>query len=278
MARHEEGFFSARDNLRLFWEHEAPEGDAKAHVAIVHGYADHCGRYRTVIDALVRDGYAIHAFDYRGHGQSGGRRGHVDNFHDYIHDLEDFWGRVRARAEGKKTFLLGHSHGALMALVWQRSRPQDLAGMILSAPYLQLAIVPPKIKVLAAKVVGRVVPWLPVASEITPEQLTRDPELLRQVKKDPLYNRNVTPRWFEESNRAQAEAMRDAPSLEVPFFMFCGSGDTVAAPSAAHALFERAGSKDKTFKEYPGMLHEPMNDLGREEVFGDISAWLSGHL
>ncbi len=278
MARHEEGFFSARDNLRLFWEFEAPESEPKAHVAIVHGYADHCGRYRTVIDALVADGYAVHAFDYRGHGQSGGRRGHVDRFHEYLHDLEDFWSRVRARAEGKKTFLLAHSHGALMALVWQRGRPQGLEGMILSAPYLQLAIVPPKIKVLAAKAVGRVVPWLPVASEIKLEQLTRDPELLRQVQKDPLYNRKVTPRWFEESNRAQAEAMRDAATLEAPFFMFCGSGDTVAAPSAAHTLFERAGSKDKTFKEYPGMLHEPMNDLGREEVFRDISAWLSKHL
>ena len=277
MARHEEGFFSARDNLRLFWESHTPDAP-KAHVGIVHGYADHCGRYRWVIDALVEDGFAVHAFDYRGHGQTGGRRGHVDKFNDYLHDLEDFWARVRREAGDKKTFLLAHSHGALMALAWQKSRPEGLGGMVLSAPYLQLAIVPPKVKVLAAKVVGKVVPWMPVPSEIKLEQLTRDPEALRQVSKDPLYNRTVTPRWFEESSRAQAEAMADAPSLEVPFLLFCGSGDTVAAPSAAHRLFERAGSADKTFKEYPGMLHEPMNDLGREEVFGDISRWISKHL
>jgi lysophospholipase len=277
LARHEEGFFKARDNLRLFWESDCPDAP-RAHVGVVHGYADHCGRYHTVKDALVARDFAVHAFDYRGHGQSGGRRGHVDRFSDYLHDLEDFWARVREQAGGKKTFLLAHSHGALMALEWAQKNPEGLAGLVLSAPYLELAIVPPRIKVLAAKLVGRIVPWLPVASEVKPEQLTRDPEQLRLLARDPLYNRTVTPRWFEESNRAQAEAMAGAPSLHTPFFLFCGSGDTVAAPAAAHRLFERAGAADKTFKEYPGALHEPMNDLGRDEVFEDISGWISKHL
>ena len=78
MGRHDEGFFSARDNLRLFWETDLPDGPPRAHLGVVHGYADHCGRYRATIDALVGRGFAVHAFDYRGHGQADGRRGHCD--------------------------------------------------------------------------------------------------------------------------------------------------------------------------------------------------------
>src|SRR5258708_26482380 len=90
MARHDEGFFNAKDNLRLFWESDLPD-QPKAHLGIVHGYADHSGRYRKFIDALVADGFAVHAFDYRGHGQAGGRRGYCGKFSEFIDDLYAFW-------------------------------------------------------------------------------------------------------------------------------------------------------------------------------------------
>lgn len=277
MPRHDEGFFSARDNLRLFWETDAPD-NPRAHVAVVHGYADHCGRYRGVIDHLVREGFAVHAFDYRGHGQSGGRRGHCDRFDEFLDDVEVFFDRVKAAAKDQKTFVLAHSHGALISIVWQRRLPQGISGMVLSAPYLELALKPNPVKVFASKAIGKVIPWMPVKNEIKPELLTRDVELQRQVAKDPLYNQVVTPRWFTEANDAQARAFELAPAVQQPLFVFCGSADAIANPAAARRFFESAGAADKKFKEYPGMLHEPMNDVGREEVWSDISGWISAHL
>lgn len=277
MPTHDEGFFSARDNLRLFWESDTPEAP-RAHVAVVHGYADHCGRYRGVIDHLVKEGFAVHAFDYRGHGQSGGRRGHVDHFDDYLDDLDAFWTRVRDAAAGQKTFLLGHSHGALMSIVWQKRNPVGVAGMVLSAPYLKLALKPPKLKVLSAQVMGKVIPWLPVANVLRPEQLTRDPTLQKEVAKDPLYNHVVTPRWFSEANLAQIEALELAPKIKLPTFVLWGSDDPIAAPQAARIFSDKLGASDKTSKEYPEMVHEPMNDVGREAVWRDISGWISSHL
>jgi lysophospholipase len=277
MPRHDEGFFSARDNLRLFWESDVPDAP-RAHVGVVHGYMDHSGRYRGVIGALVKEGFAVHAFDYRGHGQSGGRRGHIDRFSEYVDDLELFWGRVRDAANGQKSFLLGHSHGALISIHFQKRVPKGLAGLILSAPYLRLALKPPKTKVLAAKAVGKVVPWLPVKHPLHPEDLTRDPELQRQVAKDHLYNHVTTPRWFSESNAAQREAMALAPEIQVPVLVFWGEKDPIADSSAAREFSQRLGSRDKQSREYAGMLHEPMNDLGREEVWKDVVGWISGHL
>jgi lysophospholipase len=278
MARRDEGFFTAKDHLRLYWTSDLPESP-RAHVAVVHGYADHIGRYRPVTEALLAEGFGVHGFDYRGHGRADGRRGFCDKWPHYLDDLALFWERVRKAASGQKIFLLAHSHGALMAVhLLATGGLQGVSGAVLTAPYFKLAITPPTSKVLAARVAGKVVPWLPIPSELKIEDLTRDPEIQRITSVDPLYIRTVTPRWFIESTQAQAQAMTLSVRVTAPIFILCGSADGVAAPAAARSFFETVGSADKKFKEYPGMRHEPLNELGREEVFRDISGWISAHL
>ncbi|WP_163998309.1 alpha/beta hydrolase [Pyxidicoccus caerfyrddinensis] len=279
MARHDEGFFNGRDGTRLFWKSSLPDGEPRAHVAVVHGYGDHFGRYGYVADALLADGFAVHGFDYRGHGRADGRRGYSEAWPHFVDDLETFWERVRKDAGGKKTFMLAHSHGGLMAVKWMGERKvEGLSGVVLSAPYLKLAITPPALKLLAARAVGRLVPWLPLKTELTVEALSKDLEVQRATREDPLYLTVVTPRWFLESTKAQAEAMLLAPKIQAPLFVLCGAEDGVAAPAAARVFFEAAGAADKKFKEYPGMRHEPLNEVGRAEVFRDISGWISAHL
>jgi lysophospholipase len=277
MARHEEGFFTSPDGLRLFWESDTPDAP-RAYVGLVHGYADHCGRYRNTIDDLVRDGFAVHAFDYRGHGQSDGRRGHCDKWGEYLSDLRSFYGRMAEAAKGKPIFLLGHSHGGLMVARLLADAPKDLKGAILSSPYLKLALTPPAWKTAAARIVSRIIPWLPFKNEIDPEQLSRDPKVHAAVKADRLYNLTVSPRWFTEANQAQGEAMAAASAIKAPLFVYCGSEDPIASASQTRGFFEKVGSADKRFREYPGMRHEPLNELGRDEVVRDIVGWISAHL
>jgi lysophospholipase len=277
MGRRDEGFFSAKDNLRLFWASELPDSP-KAHVGLVHGYADHSGRYRQTVERLARDGFAVHVFDYRGHGRADGRRGYCERFVDLVDDLDAFWRRVRQAAGSQKSFLVAHSNGALMTIQWLARKPEGLAGLVLSAPYLKLAITPPPLKVLSARLVGKVIPWIPVKTEITAEQLTSNVEEQRLAVSDPLYLKIVTPRWFTESTAAQEDASRAGPSLTVPVFVFCGEDDQIASPPAARAFFDSIGSADKKFKQYSKMRHEPLNEVAREEVWADISGWISAHL
>jgi alpha-beta hydrolase superfamily lysophospholipase len=279
MALHDEGFFTAKDNLRLFWTSDKPETQPRAHVVVVHGYGDHIGRYRTAIAGLVAEGFAVHGFDYRGHGRADGRRGACERWTDYLDDLALFCERVRKAAAGQKLFVLGHSHGALMAVHLLAGRGlEGVAGVVLSAPYFKLAITPPAAKVMMARAAGKVLPWLPIKTELTPEDLSRDPAWQQATRDDPLYNKVATPRWFIESTLAQAEAMKLASRLSLPLFVLCGDSDGVAAPAAARSFFDAAAAADKTFKEYPGMRHEPLNEVGREEVLRDISGWISAHL
>jgi alpha-beta hydrolase superfamily lysophospholipase len=125
---------------------------------------------------------------------------------------------------------------------------------------------------------ANVVPWLPVKSELTVESLSRDVELQRATARDPLYNRTVTPRWFNECNGAQQEALGWGPTLSLPVYVFAGAEDRVASPAVSRQFFESLASPDKKFKEYPGMRHECMNEQGKEEVLSDLLGWISSHL
>jgi lysophospholipase len=150
--------------------------------------------------------------------------------------------------------------------------------VVLSSPYLKMGFEPPPLKVLGARVAGLAVPWLPVATGLKMEDLSRDSAWQESTRKDPLYNQVTTPRWFTESGKAQAQALLLGPQLTQPLFLLMGSEDSIASPAASRTFFETVGSQDKRLREYAGMRHECLNELGKEEVLRDISNWISSHL
>jgi len=182
-----------------------------------------------------------------------------------------------ADRRAEKWFLLGHSHGGLIAIHHLARRGRQWAGLILSSPYLRLALTPPAAKVFAARLVEKVLPWAPFKNEISFDQLTRDAKAQVLVSRDPLYNRTVTPRWFSESTRAQAQALALGPSLTLPVLVICGGEDPIASTATTRAFFSTVGAREKNYQEYPGMLHETLNEIGKEEVWKQISYWISAH-
>lgn len=277
MARRDEGFFSARDNTKLYWQSFTPDTVPTAWVGVVHGYADHSGRYVRVMEHLAAQGFGVLAVDYRGHGKAEGKRGDCARWSDYVDDLEVFWARLRGLAQGAPTFLLAHSHGGLMALHWVLRRPEGLKGLILSAPYLKLALTPPPLKVFGARAIGLLLPSLGIASEITLDALSRDEAWQKETDADPLYFRIVTPRWFTLSTKAQQSLEGQGRSITTPLLMVTGGADGIASTPAARAFFETIGSADKTYVEEPGFRHEVMCEIGKEAVWEKISRWISAH-
>jgi lysophospholipase len=269
----EEGYFSARDGLRLFW-HTARAASPTAHVALVHGYAEHLGRYVEITRALVGAGYTVHLIDCRGHGQSGGKRAHVDKFEDYLSDLELFLARIHEEARGLPVFMLGHSHGGLIAARYLLDKPDAVRGAVLSSPYLRLKLQVPALKLMAGKLMARVLPSLPMKNELKAEQLTRDVAIQNATKADPLYQQIATPGWFTASNAAQETVLRRATEFVTPFLMLFGGADPIADPVAGREFFDHATSKDKQHKQYDGLLHELFHEPERDLVFKDVVGWL----
>jgi alpha-beta hydrolase superfamily lysophospholipase len=227
----------------------------------------------------VRAGFQVALLDFRGHGQSDGRRWYVDTFTDYLHDLDAFVAKLSQDGiAGEALFAVGHSQGGLITALWAIRHARLLSGVVLSSPWFRLAKPPPAAKVLAARVIGRVVPWLPLDPGLDSAQLTSDPEMQRWTDRDPLYGRKATPRWFDEAGRAQLEALRRAGELEAPLLVLTAGADPVADPAAERSFYEAAGSRDKKLVVYDGFRHELFNELRREEPLAEAVSWLSARV
>ncbi len=277
LARHEEGFLNSADHLRLFWQRYTPKSP-RATVLVLHGGGDHCGRYPALTDALVRAGLQVALVDLRGHGQSDGRRWHVDTFQDNVADLDAFVAKLSQDGVARdRLFLLGHSHGALVAATWGLSRGRHVAGFVFSSPFFKLAFPPPLLKLLAAKTIGKLVPFMAVPAGFEMSDLTTDPEMQRWTDRDPLYGRKTTPAWFEAATGAQREVMRRAPELRAPLLVLAAGDDHIADASVARAFVDAAGSRDKRLVVYDGFRHEIFNEVRRSEPIGEAVAWLVSH-
>ncbi len=276
-ARREEGILRARDGLDLAWQRYRPDAP-RATVAVLHGGGDHSGRYPAVTAALVRAGMEVALLDFRGHGRSGGARWHVLRFQEYLDDLEVFLSKVRADAAGRRLFLLGHSQGGLIAAMWGLDPRRQVAGVVLSSPWLRLAFEPPRLKVAVGRMVGKVWPSLPVPAGLDLATLSGDPEIQRWTDQDPLYGRKTTPRWFDEATGAQEEVRRRAGEFAHPLLVLLGEADSIADQAAGRAFFDAAASRDKRLLTYPGFRHEIFNEVGRERPIADTVAWISSRV
>jgi alpha-beta hydrolase superfamily lysophospholipase len=275
-ARHEEGFLHSADHLRLFWQRYTPPSP-RATVVVLHGGGDHGGRYPGITAALVRAGFQVALLDFRGHGQSDGRRWYVDGFQDYLHDLDAFVAKLSQDGiAGEQLYVVGHSQGGLIGALWAIGHRGLLSGLVLSSPWFRMAKPPPAPAVLAARLVGMFVPWLPIPASLDSAQLTSDVELQRWTDHDPLYGRKVTPRWFEEAKRAQLEALRRAPQLETPLLMLVGGADPVSDVGAERAFYDAVPGTEKKLVIYEGFKHEIFNELRRDEPIGEAVAWIAG--
>lgn len=270
------GFFDAFDGMKLYAEWHAPEGTPRAGAVIAHGFADHGGRYAEVGRRLAAAGFAAMAFDYRGHGQAGGRRGHCDRFEEYLADLDRAHGRVKAAVGDRPIVLVAHSHGGLMALrsLTDPVRPTRFAAAVLSSPFLGVAMKVPSWKAIVGRGMSRIWPRLAMPHGIDVNHLTHDREVVGASERDRYRHGVATARWFTEMQSAQAWVEQYAARLTIPTLWLVAGADRLVDVAASRRVFEKAGG-DKTMSVYDGFYHEVFNELGRETVFRDMESWLS---
>lgn len=236
-------------------------GDGDRDVLIVGGLAEHAGRYPHVAAAF--SGHRVTILELRGHGHSGGRRGYVTTWEDYVNDVK------AAVATLRPGFLfIAHSMGGLVALESLRLgvTPAKLA---LSNPLLGVAVKVPGWKVAVGNALSGLWPTLALTNEINPDELSRDLEIGRAYTADKLVFNKVTARWFTEMKAAQERANGYTPST--PVGMFLGAADHITDIAVSRAWAKRVGAP---VREWPEMRHEIFNEIGKAEVIEAVRSWL----
>ena len=268
------GLARARDGLELRTYQWPTVGTPRAHLLLVHGIAEHAGRYRHVAKQLASAGITTHAYDQRGFGGSGGHRAYVDRWSRYHDDVEDRLTEVRSAANGLPVVLYGHSMGGLIALGYALADPPrplpDL--LVLSAPAIDAAV--PAWKRRLADVLGGTMPRFAVANTFPAGGLSSDPAVEAAYRADPLAVHRTTTRLgaslFREQDRVK-RALAGGASLPVTTYVLHGAEDPIVPEWASRSLEARA---NVTRHVYLGLHHETHNEPSGATVIEDTIAWI----
>lgn len=259
--------------LCLFTHAWLPDQSPRAVILLVHGVGEHLGRYHHVARSLVERGYAFYALDLRGHGQSEGKRGHVDHFNDFVADVRIYFEQIRAEHPGLPIFIYGHSMGSLIALLFAGSYQDELAGLITSGTALVLAGINAAFKRLIG-MLGRVTPDVSLIP-LSPIGISRDPDVVQRYIDDPLvYHQKLRVGLVAEMIQASEQAARLLPMLRLPYLALHGSEDPICLPESAEIIKQTAGNEIVTVKVYDGLYHEVHNEPKQDVVLRDIGEWL----
>lgn len=257
---------TARDGTPLLLR-RWPADPAWASVLLVHGLAEHSGRYERTGSLLAEAGLDTQAFDLRGYGKSGGPRAHVERWGVYLDDVADRLAAVRVPA--RPTVLFGHSMGALVCLTYALSGRPLPDALVLSTPPLAARL--PPVQRAAVPVLSAIVPRLRLSNPISGDQLSSDPSVGERYFADPLLEPRSTVRLAAELLGAMQTARDGLARLSVPTCVTHGDADTIVPVDASEPLAHVPGVERHV---YPGLRHETLNELQGPQVVADIVSWL----
>ncbi|HET6566833.1 MAG TPA: alpha/beta hydrolase [Rhodothermales bacterium] len=277
-VRHLEDRFRAADGLWLFRQSWLPATPSRAVVVLVHGYAEHSGRYAEVAACFAERKLAVTAYDQRGYGRSEGKRASIASFDEYVSDLDTFVGHVRQTHSDLPLMLLGHSMGGLIAAAYSIRHRPPVRGLVLSSPAVQTAHHVPPVLRGALTFLARFFPTLPTI-RIKASKLAHDQDTVQVVRHDALNYRGRLPaRTGAEMVKTGQFVLDHADALRFPLLIIQGTEDRIVEPAGSMKLFQRAGSRDKTLRLYRGLYHETFNEPARKvEVLRGVSDWIVQH-
>jgi len=275
--KHQEGSFKGTRDTRIYHQAWLPDGDTRTALIVVHGLADHCGRYMNVVHHFVPLGYAVYGFDHIGHGKSGGPRVYVHRFEELIDTLGTFVGMVRQWEPAQPIFLVGHSMGALVAAAYMIERQDDLSGAVLSGPGVKIPENISSGTILAGRILSALAPKAGLLT-LDAQGVSRDPAVVQAYVNDPLvHTGKITARMAAELLRTMQRVSAEAGKITLPILILQGGADRLVDPSGGRMLYETVGSKDKAIKVYDGLYHEIFNEPEHTQVLSYMEGWLASH-
>ncbi len=276
--KHQDGTFNGIRGASIYYQSWLPEGEPKAVLLIVHGLAEHSGRYVNVVNHFVPLGYAVYGVDHVGHGKSSGTRMYVERFEDFMDTLKTYFDMITRWQPDKPVFLMGHSMGGLIGAIYLLDHQKELAGAVLSGPAVKVPGDVSPVVIFVGKVISALMPKVGMIG-LEAEGVSRDPAVVDAYINDPLVCRGkTTARLSAELVKAIRRVTAEAANIRLPILILQGSADRLVDPKGAQMLYDAVSSVDKTIKIYDGLYHEVYNEPEHDQVLGEVEAWLETHL
>lgn len=264
----------ASDGVNL-WGVKNPAHDSKAVVVIVHGFAEHLGRYDYFTEKLVESDFTIYRFDNRGHGKSGGKTGHLNDFNDYVLDTDLVVEKAIQENPDLHIFMIGHSMGGFIAFQYGLKYGSKLKGQILSGAATDYNKEIQGIKGILIKIASKILPNILIKNDLS-DLISRDQQVVKNYRSDPLVFDKATASFYYQFLIAGTNYLiANTKHYTCPCLILHGEKDKIIGKEASEKLFANIASEDKALTVYEGLFHEILNEPEKEKVMGDIIQWIN---
>ena len=264
-------------------------------VLIVHGLGEHAGRYEGVAQLLMQWGFAVRAYDQRGHGRSDGQRGALPDHNVLLDDLAEMVDEARlhgapfpttageleaehAAPNNLPLILLGHSLGGLVAARFVALNLRPVEGLVLSSPALD-----PGLSIFQKLLLAASLKWMPsmtVNNGLNPHHLSRDPQVVKAYLEDRLVHNKISPRLGQFIATAGPATIAAAAKWRTPTLLMYAGADKLVNPEGSRR-FARLATESATVKPgtvtakcFDGYYHELFNEIKPAPVFEMLKTWL----
>jgi len=264
----------AFDGTEIFMTVDAV-ASPKAVLVIVHGLAEHCGRYDYVARKFNENQLSVYRFDNRGHGKSGGARGDNDRLDHFLKDAHMIVNLAADENKDKPVFMLGHSMGGLIAAAYGAAYGHILKGQITSGAVLDaLPMFKPLEETYTEEMGSQMMP------NALSELICRDPEVVKGYQDDPLVLKEYTFRLlYTTFIQGVAWLHKNLNQYRYPCLILHGGGDQLVPASSSQWFHAHVPAKDKTIKLYPECYHEILNEkVEKDTVIADVVGWINERL
>ncbi|MBK7951278.1 MAG: alpha/beta hydrolase [Deltaproteobacteria bacterium] len=264
------------ERYRYAWLPPAP----RRAMILVHGYAEHAGRYDAMATWFAARGFAVHAYDQAGHGRTRGPRGHVDRFERLLDELSRFVEQIAADHPGLPIALVGHSMGGLVVAATAVFRRPAVEWIVLSGALLEMPTAGSfdrRLRLLAARFLSAIAPRIGLSTGLDAAGLSRDPEVVRRYLEDPYVKDRMSARFAAGLAGMVERVASSADRVERPILVLHGGDDPICPVSGSrrfHAGLDPAIANRSRLSVYPGLRHEIFNEPEHEAIWREVLEWM----
>lgn len=272
--KHSKFNWKTKDGKVLFAQKWDAGQNAKAAILLVHGLGEHSSRYAHWAGKLVNEGISVLTFDFRGHGQTPGKPGQVNDYNKLLDDIQLLLDQGKREFNNLPLFLYGHSMGGNLVTNFVINNTTDINGIILTSPWFELSNLPPQIKLSGALFLSKIMPWVIAKTNLKPEYISRELREVHLYKNDELIHNKLSLGLFRHVYEKGIVAKRSIYKINSPLLIMHGSDDQITSCQASRDFIMNASEKT-TYIEWEGCYHELHNDIDREKVFYRLMEWIN---
>lgn len=264
-----EEMYQSFDGTSLYLSTLVPEG-VRGVVVLVHGLAEHLGRYETLARYLADARFAVYRFDHRGHGRSTGSRAY---YSDFIEIIEDVHAIVKLAAQEHPQlplFVLGHSMGGFAAAGFGTKYSKTVEGIVLTGALTR------DNKGLIYGAPQDLAPSTYLPNGLA-HLICRDSSVIEAYRSDPLVLTQISAALFYELKRGIQWLRDNGRNFTAPALLLHGADDQIVLEKDSRDFFGDIASTDKELKIYANLYHEILNEPCRAQIFQEIVHWLEKH-